>query len=440
VYPPDKETRSNAQGTRTTWNVHPDNQGGLGFETESTGSSVNLNRHYIAAGGQTLVIVTREALSTYAATGTTTLRNLTSITTVKVEYWHKDHLGSLVATTDHTGTVTARYAYDPFGKRRQTNGTYDSFGTLKIEWVDGSNKGTDRGWTGHEHLDDIGIVHMNGRLFDPLTGRFLQADPMNQDPFNLQNYNRYSYCYNNPLICTDPTGLSFWTDIRQAVVRIGAAVLDFSGCGGYCSAAVGAYYGAQNGGGLKGAIIGGVSAYLAFQLSPAGTMSVGGGYPQAALSGFFAGVSATGNLKGGIQGAFTAAVFFGAGELIGGAKLTSGEGIMVHGVAGCVTSVTGGGKCGPGVLSAAFSKAAGPWTSKMDAPTGLLVSSIIGGTTSALGGGKFANGAATAAFGYLFNCLAHECLSKKWDKGADGYHSFSLDSPTLCNTAEFGCL
>ena len=41
---------------------------------------------------------------------------------------------------------------------------------------------------------------------------------------------------------------------------------------------------------------------------------------------------------------------------------------------------------------------------------------------------------------YLFNCVAHECLSKKWDKGADGYHSYSLDSPTLCNTAEFGCL
>src|SRR5262249_20923911 len=107
--------------------------------------------------------------------------------------------------------VTARYAYDPFGKRRYTGGSYDSTGAIVVDWTVNTNNGTQRGFTGDEQLDDVGIVHMNGRLFDPNTGRFIQPDPMLQTPENLQNYNRYGYCLNNPLNCTDPTGYS-WFD------------------------------------------------------------------------------------------------------------------------------------------------------------------------------------------------------------------------------------
>jgi len=49
-------------------------------------------------------------------------------------------------------------------------------------------------------------VHMNGRIYDPLLGRFLSADRIIDGPFNLQGYNRYSYVKNNPLSATDPTG------------------------------------------------------------------------------------------------------------------------------------------------------------------------------------------------------------------------------------------
>ena len=95
--------------------------------------------------------------------------------------------GSVVATLDHTGAVTARHAYDPFGKRRHTHGSYDAFGSLVIDWSSQLNHGTDRGFTGHEHLDDLGLVHMNGRLYDPTIGRFLQGDPLIQAPDDLQN-------------------------------------------------------------------------------------------------------------------------------------------------------------------------------------------------------------------------------------------------------------
>ncbi|MCF6348258.1 MAG: hypothetical protein L3J20_08165 [Flavobacteriaceae bacterium] len=34
----------------------------------------------------------------------------------------------------------------------------------------------DRGYTGHEHLLGVDLIHMNGRLYDPLLHRFLAPD------------------------------------------------------------------------------------------------------------------------------------------------------------------------------------------------------------------------------------------------------------------------
>lgn len=201
-----KEVRVNAAGTRTTWYMHPDNQGGLGFEREDNSNGGSSNRHFLSAGGQAIGVLVSTAALPSLSVGQTVPPSLGSVTLVKVEYWHKDHLGSLAATTDHTGAVTARYAYDPFGKRRYTNGSYDAAGNLAIDWSPTSNSGTARGFTGHENLDDTGLVHMNGRIFDPTLAVFLQADPSVTDPGDLQSFNRYGYCRNNPMTCTDPTG------------------------------------------------------------------------------------------------------------------------------------------------------------------------------------------------------------------------------------------
>jgi RHS repeat-associated protein len=395
-----RETRQNGQGTRTTWFLHPDNQGGLGFETESRNGSPDLNRHYVNAGGQMVLIVTRQALSSYASSGQASVPVVASLTTVKVEFWHKDHLGSTIATSDHAGTVTARYAYDPFGKRRQANGQYDPHGTLVIDWVDGSNTGTDRGYTGHEHHDELGLIHMNGRLFDPTLARFLQTDPFIQAMEELQNYNRYTYCYNNPLVCTDPSGLIFkWIakKWREEVWRspIGRAVL------GIAAAAIMGPMGGTE-------LLFGISNKFAV----------------AAVAGFAGGAVSTGNLEGALQGAFSGLVFAGVGSIVGDAGLNKAGDIinaskfagavMLHGVAGCVTAVAGGGKCGPGALSAAFSKAALPITAGLSDGLGrALAQAVVGGTGSVLGGGKFENGAVTGAFGYIFNyCSSGKCTSK----------------------------
>lgn len=119
---------------------------------------------------------------------------------VSLLYVHTDHLGSIVALADANGAKLEEYSYDPWGRLRNPR-------TLKpysFEAMPGLRLG--RGFTGHEHLPEFGLINMNARLYDPLLGRFLNPDPYVQVPENSQSYNRYSYCLNNPLKYTDPTG------------------------------------------------------------------------------------------------------------------------------------------------------------------------------------------------------------------------------------------
>ena len=110
-------------------------------------------------------------------------------------YAHTDHLGSFRTITDASGNTVARYTYSAWGIRSLKSGT--DFGY--------------RGYTGHEHLDEFGLINMNARLYDPLLGRFLGIDPYVSTPGFAQGFNRYSYCLNNPLIYTDPSGEYIFT-------------------------------------------------------------------------------------------------------------------------------------------------------------------------------------------------------------------------------------
>ncbi len=106
-------------------------------------------------------------------------------------YLHRDSLGSIVATSSTTGTVLSRYEFDAFGLRWQTAG---------------SGLFTQKGFTGHEHLDAVDLIDMVGRVQDPVLGRMLSADPFVQAPYYSQSLNRYSYAWNNPLTLVDPSG------------------------------------------------------------------------------------------------------------------------------------------------------------------------------------------------------------------------------------------
>jgi RHS repeat-associated protein len=198
------ESHTTGQGTRTTWYAHPDGEGDLGFEYVKETDGTYSSRHYLTAGDETIVLISGGTLPSLGSANSPSV--LSSINLNKVEYWQSDAIGSVASTADQNSTVTARYAYDPFGKRRYSNGNYDQYGNLVIDWVDTAPPGTGRGFTSHEQLDDIGIVNMNGRVYDPQIGRFMQADGFVPHPEDLQSFNRYSYCRNSPISCIDPSG------------------------------------------------------------------------------------------------------------------------------------------------------------------------------------------------------------------------------------------
>jgi RHS repeat-associated protein len=184
--------------TQKTLNVlHPDNEGGLYFEREEkTVGTLNSieNRHYISAEKGAFLLIT-------SATPIQSSPVETTLSGADLRYWHKDHLGSIVASTNASGGVLERMAYDPFGKRRAQNGAFDRTGTIDAT-------STSRGFTGHEHLDELDFIHMNARVYDPDIGKFLSADPTVPGFYNPQSYNRYAYTLNNPLNLVDKTGFT----------------------------------------------------------------------------------------------------------------------------------------------------------------------------------------------------------------------------------------
>lgn len=119
--------------------------------------------------------------------------------TVTTRFLHKGRLGSTITITDEDGNIVETNGYDTFGKPR--TGLWEDKTPATLD-----SSVTTRGFTGHEHLDESELIHMNGRAYDYNLGRFLSVDPFVQAPGNTQSMNPYSYLLNNPLAGTDPTG------------------------------------------------------------------------------------------------------------------------------------------------------------------------------------------------------------------------------------------
>ncbi len=122
------------------------------------------------------------------------------IATQETSYLHHDHIGSLVAKSNQVGDSVEFSASDPWGLRQDESWLGSILGTDYVP------TDTREGFTGHEHMDGVGLIHMNGRVYDPNIGRFLSPDPLIQDPTATQSFNRYAYVWNNPLTMTDPSG------------------------------------------------------------------------------------------------------------------------------------------------------------------------------------------------------------------------------------------
>lgn len=194
-----RQTKGGVTTQKTLAVLHPDNAGALYFERETTDSGPQAgkveNRHYLSAEKGAFLLIT----SNGALQADPNIAAPVALTGAEQRYWHKDHLGSIVASTNANPSVIERLAYEPFGKRRFTGGQFDQTGTIDAQ-------STSRGFTGHEHLDGLDFIHMNARVYDPDIGRFLSPDPTVPGAHNPQAFNRYTYAFNSPLNLVDPDG------------------------------------------------------------------------------------------------------------------------------------------------------------------------------------------------------------------------------------------
>lgn len=194
-------------------------------------------------------------------------------------YAFTDHLGSVTRLYDESANLAFRAEYDAWGVQNVTTNT------LNFR----------RGYTGHEMMPEFGLINMNGRLYDPILGRFLSPDNYVQMPDFSQSFNRYSYCINNPLKYNDPSG-EFWHLITGALIGgffnivLNAPNIDnfWKGLG---------YFGI---GALAGSLSTGVGAGV--------NVSLAGGSFSAGFMGTAAGISSTGFFAGAISGSAAGAL------------------------------------------------------------------------------------------------------------------------------------
>ena len=64
-------------------------------------------------------------------------------------------------------------------------------------------------YAGYQYDEETGLYYLNARMYDPITARFMQEDTYRGDPNDPLTLNLYTYCANNPLIYSDPSGHRF---------------------------------------------------------------------------------------------------------------------------------------------------------------------------------------------------------------------------------------
>jgi RHS repeat-associated protein len=269
-----------------------------------------------------------------------------SPSTSTVKYNHFDHLGSVTAVSDQSGPLSGAatgganagvLSYDAWGARRDPGG-----GVTSTPFVLESGH---REFTGHETIPDVGLVNMNGRVYDPALGRFLTPDPHIQFLANLQSYNRYSYVVNNPLSLTDPTGYfagaPVWLDyaVNGTLLVIGVAFPVCAPAAFYVSLVWNAASAISNGASVEQVIvttaIGLASANIGSSLGSALTSNsavaqliggaVGGAVGAAWSTMYYGGNLGENMLRGAATGALSAAVTVGVQKIASVSQASAAE-------------------------------------------------------------------------------------------------------------------
>lgn len=231
-----------------------------------------------------------------------------------------DNLGSYVKIYSSSGEEVFHSSYDAWGKPK----------CLK------NDIGFHRGYCGHEMIDGGWLINMNGRIYDPWIAMFLSPDNYIQDPLNSQNFNRYSYCINNPLKYTDPTGNMFEVFIAFSLFNIASNMM-------------------------------------------------------------IASMNGQNMWKAAARSALVSFATYGIGQAFGNMGSIAHEALRAgaHGVVGGIANVLGGGSFGSGFLSSSLSSGLGSYISSLDMSiVGKYASSaIVGGVSAWASSGDILSGA-----------------------------------------------
>ena len=246
-----------------------------------------------------------------------------------------DHLGSWERVLDGNRNTVQQTHFDPWGNRMDFNA-----------WATPQTQTSflfDRGFTGHEHYDFLRVINANARLYDPVIGRFFSPDPFVQAPDFSQNYNRYSYCMNNPVMYSDPDGES----ILAISMIVGAIVCSYIGgtaANGWnynpCSWTWDGKTWASIGiGAMAGTLAGAAFAYLAPSLASTALMAHFG------ASGTMTSFALTGFVTlgtGGYVSGFSGGMFYSDGD-INYSRLSGFQGFKVGATMGALAGQLAGG-------------------------------------------------------------------------------------------------
>ena len=302
------------------------------------------------------------------------------------KFLHKDYLGSILAISDEKGDKLEQRHYDAWGNLTHLQ-IRDNEIISDPDKIEKKILLIDRGYTSHEHFQEVGIIHMNGRLYDPLLRRFLNADENIQDPYNTQNYNKYGYVLNNPLMYNDPSG--------EFVFAIFAALPAFWGAA------------------ATAAVIGATVGLASYTIG----LAVTGNLDQWNIGGA---------LKATLFGAISGAATFGLGELFAAGKVVQALGgvkflaqAAAHGVSQGVLSVLQGGDFLQGFASGAlgslgaeaFGQIVGSWSSSTGGQ--IFFGALSGGVGAELTGGNFWQGAAIGGIVAGLNHVMHRIKTIK---------------------------
>ena len=332
------------------------------YERITQGDTIT-HLYYIAGGDGLCGIYVKQTVGS-----SVTLRD-------EMYYAHADHLGSLAIITDANGAIVQHTTFDAWGNRE--------FAVKNPTIV------FDRGYTGHEHLTEFGLINMNGRVYDPILGRFLSPDPYVQAPGYSQSYNRYMYAFGNPMLFTDPDGEIAW--FIPMIVGAGISVIT----NGISNKINGEKFFKGAG---KAALIGGISGLASFgignivsSMQAAGASVFETMFTQTFLHSYMGGVTAAMNGSD-----------LGAGMLSGalGSLASAGTGALLQKVSNRIAAGAAAIKPGDKLIMGATMIGSG---------------TVMGGVGSVLAGGKFWDGARQGAISSALNCFVHALMEEGQD-------------------------